>query len=84
MVEPEFDQKIFNSVYGDSRRIIQIIYNFLSNAIKFSLSNGTVSVVVRLIEEQEVASQLAQEALKNVIEQNLSSQKSKAQKELAL
>ena len=71
-------------MYGDSRRIIQIIYNFLSNAIKFSHSDGNVSITVRLVEEQEVMSDVAQEALKNVIEQNVSSSKSQEEREEVL
>ena len=48
--------KILNNVYGDSRRIVQIIYNFLSNAIKFTNQNGTIYIIVKVIEEQEIES----------------------------
>ena len=67
------DLKILKNVYGDSRRIIQIIYNFLSNAIKFSNQNGTVSVIVTLTEEQDIVSEAAQKVLKSVLENNISS-----------
>jgi PAS domain S-box-containing protein len=33
-------------VYGDERRIMQIILNLLSNAIKFTHADGTVSILV--------------------------------------
>jgi signal transduction histidine kinase len=33
-------------VYGDERRILQIILNLLSNAIKFTRADGTVSIQV--------------------------------------
>jgi signal transduction histidine kinase len=75
------DLQILKLVYGDSRRIIQIIYNFLSNAIKFSNQNGTVSVKVTLTEEQDIVSEVAQKALKSVIDANISLEKDK---ELAL
>ena len=52
LLEPEQpDLKILDNIYGDVRRFIQILYNFLSNAIKFSNHNGTVTVAVRLVEE---------------------------------
>jgi signal transduction histidine kinase len=59
--------RIFNNVYGDSRRIVQIIYNFLSNAIKFSNQNGIIYINIKLVEEQDIESVVAKEALKNAI-----------------
>ena len=38
------DKFYFEQLYGDERRYRQFIINFLSNAIKFSNTNGTVSV----------------------------------------
>lgn len=37
---------LFKRIYGDQNRYIQIIVNFLSNAIKFSKSNSVVNVIV--------------------------------------
>jgi signal transduction histidine kinase len=59
--------RIFNNVYGDSRRIVQIIYNFLSNAIKFSNQNGIIYINIKLVEEQDIESVVAKDALKNAI-----------------
>jgi signal transduction histidine kinase len=59
--------RIFNNVYGDSRRIVQILYNFLSNAIKFSNQNGIIYINIKLVEEQDIESVVAKDALKNAI-----------------
>lgn len=66
--ELQSDLSILNNVFGDQRRVIQIIYNFLSNAIKFSNQDGTVEVIVTLVEEQDIVSEVAKEALKSVID----------------
>lgn len=45
---------ILKCVYGDSERFIQIVQNFLSNAIKFTENGGAVGINVNLLEEQSI------------------------------
>lgn len=40
----------FLSIEGDSSRYLQILLNFLSNAIKFTPNGGQIKIEVKLIE----------------------------------
>ena len=46
----EANAAYFMDIAGDDRRYLQILINFLSNALKFTLQNGTVKVETRLID----------------------------------
>ena len=48
------DLKYLQSVYGDERRFMQIILNFMSNSIKFTPEGGRVEVQVRILDSQAV------------------------------
>lgn len=41
-------ENAFNKIYGDSKRYEQILMNFISNALKFSVKGGTVKVELYL------------------------------------
>lgn len=52
----EIDEKLNLSricqIYGDERRFLQIILNFLSNAMKFTNPGGTVGVKLGILDQQ--------------------------------
>jgi signal transduction histidine kinase len=43
-------EQIFRSIYGDERRYLQILNNFLSNAIKFSPRNKPIIIGIKVNE----------------------------------
>lgn len=47
------DAIYFKHVLGDKLRYMQIMTNFLTNAIKFSIPGGTVSILIRLKDLKE-------------------------------
>ena len=44
----------FLSISGDDNRYLQILLNFLSNSLKFTPTNGSVKVVLKLIDTQAI------------------------------
>lgn len=48
--------ELLKNIYGDERRFIQIIQNFLSNAVKFSHENTIIKIRTTLIESQKIPS----------------------------
>jgi len=45
---------LFRDIYGDKNRFEQIFINFISNALKFTPTNGTVEVFVKCLNLTEV------------------------------
>lgn len=41
---------ILKHIYGDERRFLQILLNFLSNSLKFSMEGGKVKVRVNIMD----------------------------------
>lgn len=42
-------------VLGDQRRYLQIILNFLSNSLKFTNKNGSIRIVVKVLDHQQIS-----------------------------
>lgn len=45
---------LLSNIYGDSARYLQIIVNFLSNAVKFTKNNGEITIRLSVLESQEI------------------------------
>lgn len=43
-----------SSIYGDQRRFLQIILNFLSNAVKFTNSDGQIVLKIHILGIQKI------------------------------
>ena len=44
-------KNMFTNLFGDERRYLQILLNFVSNALKFSNEGGTITIRLKLIEQ---------------------------------
>lgn len=45
------EEKIFfRDIFGDQRRYLQVLINFVNNAIKFTMSGGSVTVMLEIVD----------------------------------
>ena len=44
-----------SSIFGDERRFLQILSNFLSNSLKFTNPGGSVTVKLKILDEQMIS-----------------------------
>jgi len=45
---------LLNNIWGDQQRYLQVLNNFLSNSVKFTPDNGSVRVVIKILDGQLV------------------------------
>jgi signal transduction histidine kinase len=50
-IDKSSNLNLIRSIYGDQRRFLQILLNFLSNSLKFTNPNGSVHVEINIINE---------------------------------
>jgi len=54
-VYEEHNIGFFMDIAGDEKRYLQILLNFLSNALKFTKPEGNIKVELKLIDSQNMA-----------------------------
>ena len=46
----EEEKYFFKSIFGDPRRYLQVLVNFVNNAVKFTTNGGSVSILLVLVD----------------------------------
>ena len=54
VIDTKENLDLIQAIYGDERRYLQILMNFLSNALKFTNWNGTVTIEIKVLDRQPV------------------------------
>ena len=54
IIDKKSNLSLIKQIYGDTRRIKQILINFISNSFKFTPIGGKITISIRINEEQQV------------------------------
>ena len=52
VIDKQDNLGLIQSIYGDERRYLQILLNFLSNSLKFTNKGGSVTVMINIVSTQ--------------------------------
>ena len=53
-IDKKLNLELMASIFGDERRFLQILSNFLSNSLKFTNPGGSVTVKLKILDEQVI------------------------------
>ena len=51
IIDKQSNLNLLHQVYGDSKRIKQILINFISNSLKFTPQKGKITIMIKVDEE---------------------------------
>ena len=51
-IDKQANLDLFQKIYGDKRRYIQLLVNFISNSLKFTSRGGKIKVRIKSIDNQ--------------------------------
>ena len=51
VIDKQQNLSLINQIYGDSRRMKQILINFISNSLKFTPTKGKITIKIKINEE---------------------------------
>ena len=54
IIDKKSNLSLIKQIYGDTRRIKQILINFISNSLKFTPIGGKITISIKINEEQQV------------------------------
>ena len=56
VIDKQSNLNLLHQVYGDSKRIIQILINFISSSLKFTPRQGKITVMIKVEELRQINS----------------------------